>query len=157
MRDAAEMAPDEQAEMIRGMVDGLAARLADQPDDLEGWRMLARSYRVLGQLQPSAEAYQHVAEALPDDLDAQLDYADALLATASPGQPLSTAVTRQMALVLGLDPDNPGALFYLGQAAAEGGDPAAARTHWQRLLTQIPAQAPERAQIQRMIDQLPGP
>jgi cytochrome c-type biogenesis protein CcmH len=34
--------------MIEGMVDGLAARLADQPDDLDGWLRLARAYVVLG-------------------------------------------------------------------------------------------------------------
>lgn len=33
---------------IEGMVDGLAARLADQPDDLAGWSQLVRSYAALG-------------------------------------------------------------------------------------------------------------
>ncbi len=157
MRAASEMTPEDQTEMIRGMVGGLAARLEDEPDDLEGWRMLARSYQVLQQPQQSADAYAHVALALPDDLEAQLDYADALLAAASPDQPLPEALTRQMSRVLALDPENPGALFYLGQAAVEAGDPAAARTHWQRLLAQIPADAPQRAQIQQLIDQLPAP
>ena len=68
--------------MIRDMVAGLAARLEDRPDDLEGWRMLGRSYRVLGELAKAADAYGRVAEALPDDLKAQIDYADALLAAA---------------------------------------------------------------------------
>ena len=72
--------------MIRDMVAGLAARLEEQPDDLEGWRMLGRSYQVLGEPQQAADAYRHVAEALPDDLAAQLDYADALLAAAPDGQ-----------------------------------------------------------------------
>ena len=37
-----------QIQMIRGMVDGLAARLAAQPDDPPGWVRLVRSYAVLG-------------------------------------------------------------------------------------------------------------
>ena len=37
-----------QIQMIRGMVDGLAARLAAQPDDPQGWVRLVRSYAVLG-------------------------------------------------------------------------------------------------------------
>ena len=39
---------DEQANMIRSMVARLADRLADEPEDIEGWLRLARSYRVLG-------------------------------------------------------------------------------------------------------------
>lgn len=48
--------PAGQEEMIRGMVERLAARLKDNPDDAEGWRMLARSYEVLGQADKAEEA-----------------------------------------------------------------------------------------------------
>jgi cytochrome c-type biogenesis protein CcmH len=41
--DAGQMA------MIRGMVDGLAARLKANPDDPEGWVRLVRAYAVLGE------------------------------------------------------------------------------------------------------------
>jgi cytochrome c-type biogenesis protein CcmH len=147
------MSLEERDAMIRDMVVGLAARLEDQPDDLEGWRMLGRSYRVLGELAKAADAYGRVAEALPDDLKAQIDYADALLALSGQG-PASAALTEQMQRIVTLDPNNPGALFYLGQVAAAEGDTAAARAHWQRLLDQVPQDAPERAEIQRLIDQL---
>jgi cytochrome c-type biogenesis protein CcmH len=154
MEAGESMAPEDRAAMIRDMVAGLAARLEEQPGDLEGWRRLGRSYQVLGEPQKAADAYRHVAEALPDDLEAQQDYADALLATA-PDDRLVPAVEQQMRRVLALDPQNPLALFYLGQVAAAEGDAATARTHWQRLLAQVPASAPERAQIQRLLDQLP--
>lgn len=45
--EAAPAASDQQA-MIRGMVEGLAARLDEAPDDPEGWVRLVRSYAVLG-------------------------------------------------------------------------------------------------------------
>jgi cytochrome c-type biogenesis protein CcmH len=153
MQAAESMAPEERAAMIRDMVAGLAARLEEQPDDIERWRRLGRSYQVLGEPQKAADAYRHVAEALPDDLEAQLDYADALLA-AAPDE-LSPAAKQQMRRVLALDPQNPAALFHLGQAAAQAGDAAVARAHWQLLLAQVPPDAPERAQIQRLLDQLP--
>jgi cytochrome c-type biogenesis protein CcmH len=155
MEDAENMAPEDRAAMIRDMIAGLAARLEEQPGDIEGWRRLGRSYQVLGEPQKAADAYRHVAKALPDDLEAQLDYADALL-TAAPDDQLVPAVEQQMRKVLALDPQNPLALFYLGQAAAAAGDTATARTHWQHLLAQVPASAPERAQIQRLLDQLPS-
>ena len=44
----ANMTPEEQTAMIEGMVEGLAARLEAEPDNLEGWLRLAQSYLVLG-------------------------------------------------------------------------------------------------------------
>ncbi|MEK9661855.1 MAG: c-type cytochrome biogenesis protein CcmI, partial [Alphaproteobacteria bacterium] len=44
---AGQMSEGDRSQMIRGMVQRLADRLKDEPDDLEGWRRLARAYRVL--------------------------------------------------------------------------------------------------------------
>lgn len=60
---AAEMTAEERTEMIRGMVQGLADRLAEEPDDLEGWLRLARAYEVLGEAEKARDARQR-AEAL---------------------------------------------------------------------------------------------
>jgi len=50
--DAAEaiisLPEQERRAAIEGMVEGLAARLDDQPDDLAGWSQLVRSYVALG-------------------------------------------------------------------------------------------------------------
>ena len=117
--------------------------------------MLARSYGVLDQREKSAEAYQQVARLLPQDPDAQLDYAQALLAVRGDDQPLSAQFVEQVRRVHALDQDHPDALFYLGRAAAEGGDASAAARYWEELLTQLPADSVERTQLQRLIDQLP--
>ena len=50
----AEMAPSDREAMINNMVTQLADRLSDNPDDIDGWRMLGRSYAVLGRLDDSA-------------------------------------------------------------------------------------------------------
>jgi cytochrome c-type biogenesis protein CcmH len=42
--------------MIRGMVEQLAARLEQNPDNPDGWRRLARSYEVLGEAERADEA-----------------------------------------------------------------------------------------------------
>lgn len=57
---AADMDADSRQRMIKGMVEGLAARLAEEPDDLDGWLQLARSYVVLGN---SEAARQSIADA----------------------------------------------------------------------------------------------
>jgi cytochrome c-type biogenesis protein CcmH len=154
MQAAKTMSPGQRNQMIQGMVERLAARLKDHPDDVEGWRMLARSYRVLGEPAKAADAAKQVANRRPHDTAAQLDYAEALLALEKDGAPLSSAAVDQFKRVAELDANNPEALYFLGQAAAEQGDPERARTYWQRLLTRIPNDAPERAQLQKLIDQL---
>jgi cytochrome c-type biogenesis protein CcmH len=154
MQAAKALPPEQRTEMVQGMVENLAARLKDQPDDVEGWRMLARSYRVLGDKAKAAKAAKQVADRRPGDAAAQLDYAEALLALQQDGAPLSSTAVDQFRRVAALDADNPEALYFLGQAAAEQGDPERARTYWQRLLARIPEDAPERARLQKLIDQL---
>jgi cytochrome c-type biogenesis protein CcmH len=156
MQAARDMTPGQRTEMVQGMVESLAARLKDQPDDVEGWRMLARSYRVLGDAEKAAEAAGQVARRRPVDAAAQLDYAEALLALERDDAPLSAAAIAQLQRVAELDADNPEALYFLGRAAAEQGEPERARSYWQRLLARIPADAPQRAQLQKLIDQLGG-
>jgi cytochrome c-type biogenesis protein CcmH len=54
---AAEDMPEaDRTAMIESMVAGLAARLKDEPGDVEGWLKLIRSYVVLGRVDAAAEA-----------------------------------------------------------------------------------------------------
>lgn len=60
---AARLTAEDRAGMVRGMVDGLAARLEKEPDDLDGWLRLARAYEVLGEIDKAKSAFAR-AEAL---------------------------------------------------------------------------------------------
>jgi cytochrome c-type biogenesis protein CcmH len=60
---AAGMSAEDRDQMIRSMVERLAARLEDQPDDREGWLRLARAYEVLGDPDKARDALAR-AEAL---------------------------------------------------------------------------------------------
>lgn len=153
---AQEMAPEDREQMIRGMVDGLAARLEAEPDDVEGWRMLGRSWQVLGEPERSAEAYAKVASLLPEDVAAQVDLAQALLLLEDSTQAPSPEAATQLSKVLELDQNNPEALYHLGRAAAAQGDATTAARYWQRLLAQLPPDAPERAEVQSLLDGLGG-
>tara|TARA_R110000787_G_scaffold16622_25_gene50871 strand:+ start:120247 stop:121353 length:1107 start_codon:yes stop_codon:yes gene_type:complete len=62
MEAAQEMTPEERLEMIRSMVDGLEARLKEEPDDLAGWQRLARAWRVLGETAKAEIAEQRIRE-----------------------------------------------------------------------------------------------
>lgn len=59
---ASAMSDDDRAAMIEGMVTGLAARLEDAPDDPDGWAMLIRSYRTLGDEEKANQALVKVNE-----------------------------------------------------------------------------------------------
>ena len=62
IRNAGEMSEKDRGIFIRSMVEKLANRLKSEPNDLNGWRRLARSYRVLGEQKKAAEAEQRAIE-----------------------------------------------------------------------------------------------
>jgi cytochrome c-type biogenesis protein CcmH len=63
MAAAAKMAPEERQAMIRGMVENLAQRLEQSPDDAAGWERLANAYRVLGENEKADDAAKRAAAA----------------------------------------------------------------------------------------------
>jgi len=59
----AQMTPEQQQAMIRGMVAALAAKLEANPDNPTGWRQLARAYTVLGEDDKAKAALDRAAQA----------------------------------------------------------------------------------------------
>ena len=66
--------------MILAMVGNLAARLEQQPDDVEGWARLGRSYMVLNQPDKARDAYARAVKLRPDDAGLKQAYAEAAAA-----------------------------------------------------------------------------
>lgn len=56
MEAASQMSAGDRQAMIQSMVQRLAERLRDEPDDLAGWQRLARAYRVLGETKKAEDA-----------------------------------------------------------------------------------------------------
>ena len=63
----ANASPEEPQAIILAMVDKLASRLESQPDDVEGWARLGRSYMVLNQPDKAKDAYARAVKLKPDD------------------------------------------------------------------------------------------
>jgi cytochrome c-type biogenesis protein CcmH len=61
--------PGDQGEMIRGMVERLAARLHQDGSDVDGWIRLVRSYLVLGDKEKAHAALSEARSALKGDAD----------------------------------------------------------------------------------------
>ncbi|MDP2780308.1 c-type cytochrome biogenesis protein CcmI [Devosia sp.] len=60
---------DQQAEMIAGMVSGLASRLAEQGGTIEEWTQLVRAYLVLGDTAKAQAAFDEAVSAYPQAFD----------------------------------------------------------------------------------------
>ena len=60
VKAASEMSATDRQTMIRTMVQRLADRLQENPDDLSGWQRLARAYEVLGETEKAKDAHARV-------------------------------------------------------------------------------------------------
>jgi len=147
------MTPEDRVAMVESMVSGLAARLQANPDDTEGWRMLARSYGVLGEAEDSAAAYRQLVARDPDaTAEDWRNYATAMLAARGPGDgPYSGAFLDALDKLRSFNEDDPLALFYLGLVARDQDEPATALDYWRRLEAILPVDAPIASQLAALI------
>ncbi|ABI59878.1 c-type cytochrome biogenesis protein CcmI [Nitrosomonas eutropha] len=135
--DAEGMPPD-HAE-IKAMVDSLAARLKDNPDDIEGWVMLGRSYIIMERFDEAGAVYAKLVQMAPDNPQFLSDYAD-MLAITNNGN-LQGKPAELISKALDIDPDYPKALALAGTLEFEREKFDQAVTYWERLLNVIPAEA----------------
>lgn len=149
---------EDQEAFIRSMVEGLAAKLEENPDDLEGWRKLGRSWTVLGEYEKAEVAYGRAADLAPGDPEVLLDHALAILATVPQDDtaPLPPKLGERVAQLLAIRPDDPTGLYLAGLDRARAGDSAGARAQWERLIAILPTDAPQRAQIEAELKALPA-
>ncbi|MFV3127414.1 c-type cytochrome biogenesis protein CcmI [Niveispirillum sp. KHB5.9] len=153
MQAMAGMDEADQKATINAMVDGLQAKLKDNPGDVDGWLRLARAREVQGDAEAARAALRGAVKADPKHLRAWLDLSR-LTAPDDAATAGGAEFLDAMAHVLDLAPDNPQALYYLGQQAANEGKKDRARELWGRLLKQLPADAPQRPELQRRLDRL---
>jgi cytochrome c-type biogenesis protein CcmH len=142
--------------MINSMVERLAARLQQQPDDVEGWARLGRSYMVLHLPDKARDAYARAVKLRPTDTALKIDYVDAIVEASAAEGPLPQEVASIMREVLQAEPQNAEALWYVGLAEADAGHAQAALDLWNKLLAQLPANAPERSAVEQRIAGLKG-
>jgi cytochrome c-type biogenesis protein CcmH len=171
---AQQMSPEARQQMIRGMVDGLAARLEGNPGDVEGWLRLMRAYKVLGEDRKAADAAAKASAANPAErariaaAAEQLGIADASAPPASPRiqaaaldaaaiRAGTTAASDRLAALrqlLLLKPDDREALWQVGLAEAAQGNKLAAAELWGRLIAQFPPGSAEHQALRARLDGL---
>ena len=120
---------------IEAMVDKLAQRLQNRPDDAEGWAMLGRSYRVLGRNEEAALAYAKAEKLVANDSRLLVDYAESL--ALAHGGNLQGKPAQLVARALELDPENPLGLMLSGAVAFQREDYAGAIRQWEKVQSRL--------------------
>jgi cytochrome c-type biogenesis protein CcmH len=126
----------EMQDQINQMVQRLERRLAQNPDDAEGWKMLGRSYLALERFEDALGALKKAVDMDGKDPGLLVDYADALAMTGGKtleGQPMEL-ITRALAL----DPNNQKGLWLAGTAEYEKANYQQALVYWRRLYDLVP-------------------
>jgi cytochrome c-type biogenesis protein CcmH len=117
---------------VEDLIAGLEARLAREPTNVEGRRLLGRSYLRLQRFDQAVAVLGQARQLAPDNLDISTDYAEALAFSRGGdfvGEPQALIET-----VLGARPEHPQARFLAGVAAFQGADYASAIQHWRQVL-----------------------
>lgn len=121
---------------VEESLEQLRARLQQQPNDVNGWVLLARSYIALDRYGESVLAFAKAHQLIGDDPQLLADYAEAL--ALANGNRVNGEPLRLAGRALQLQSDNRKALWLLGLAAAQRGEGTQATQYWRRLKDLLP-------------------
>ena len=136
-------------QQIGANIQKLADRLKQNPNDVQGWTMLARSYMMQERFSDAASAYEKLTTLSANDADAWADYAEAL--ALANDQNLAGKPTEAVNRALKIDPKNQKALDLAGSAAFQVQDYKKAIDYWQQLLKLLP---PGSEELQTVTEQI---
>ena len=129
-----------QPDQIARMVAALEERLQREPDNLNGWVTLARTYSTQQRFTDAVRAYEKLLAAVPDDADLLADYADAL--AMAEGRRIGAGPMAAIKKALAINPTQWKALAMAGTEAFDRKDYKAALGFWERLQRSLPPDAP---------------
>jgi cytochrome c-type biogenesis protein CcmH len=126
------------------VMENLITKLEDNPDNVEGWLMLGRTYAMMQRFNEAKEAYEKALALTPEDSAIITDYAD-IVAMTNNGS-LVGKPTELIKKALSLDPNNPKALALAGTAEFEEKRYKEAARYWEKLAALIPPSEAELVQ-----------
>ncbi len=141
----------DQAAEVTMLVSGLEKRMAKNPSDPEGWRMLGWSYFQTSRFDDSAKAYAKAVALKPDGVGYQSAYGEALVQAA--GGVVTPAAQAVFIKAKALDSADARARFFLGLGKSQSGDARAAVDDWIALLGESAGDAPWVPQLRQAIEQ----
>jgi cytochrome c-type biogenesis protein CcmH len=154
-RPAAPQAPagapnDAQATAeIAQLITGLETKVAQKPDDPQGWQLLGWAYFQTGRYADAASAYGKAVALRPDGAGYQSAWGEALVQAGN--GTVSPVAAAAFAKAKAQDPNDARARYFLGLAKQQTGDVKGALDDWFALLAESPADAPWVPQLRGVI------
>ncbi|WP_052107893.1 tetratricopeptide repeat protein [Aerolutibacter daejeonensis] len=111
----------------------LEAKLADEPGEIDGWRLLARAYTAQGRHAEARDALARAVTVAPDEPDLLADAAEAR-ANADKEHRFDDKAVQMLRHALDKQPMHQRARWFLGIAHRQAGQPAEAAKTWEPLL-----------------------
>lgn len=142
-RDAERAQMQADAEAAGGMddvIDKLQAKLAEDPESIDGWMLLGRSYLAIGRLDKALASYESAIAVDRNFTGLLSTYAEVMVMDAQGGV-LAPAV-KIFEEAVALDPNDVRAKFYLAQSQYQVGRPDLALQAYIELANSAPATAP---------------
>ena len=141
--------PPMSDKQILAMVDSLAQKMQQNPDDPRGWILLARSQNALGRYTEASASFERATALMPNDAQLLADFADvAVMAQQGRFEGKPYALIKQ---ALQIEPNNMKALALAGTAEMRMGNRAASLKHWEKLKTLVPKDSADYREVEAII------
>lgn len=137
---AARLAAPTDQQDIPTLVARVEAHLAANPEDGQGWQIVAPVYLRLGRFANSAKAYQNVIRLLGPTADRELDVGEALVSAS--GGTVTAEARAAFERAVALDGTSVRPRFYLALALGQAGKTGEAIAAWSALLEGASDKAP---------------
>lgn len=149
----AETNSEKHNEQMGALLVSLEKKLESNPNNLEGWLLLAKSYKSINKMDLAVSAYAKARNLYPQifNSDSQLlaDYADAV---ASVNGTFTGEADKLIDLALQANEQNIMALWLAGSSKMNVGQYRGAMEYWLRIRSLLPIESEERKVIQEAID-----
>jgi cytochrome c-type biogenesis protein CcmH len=147
-----DAAPQGEAPDMETAMAQLEQRLRDQPNDLNGWMLLGRSYRAMQAFDASRDAFARAYALGAEEPDVLVDYAEALV-LASQTRRFEGQAQELLEEALQRNPQHERGLLLLGVSRIQRNDNAGAVEAWERLAAVLPPDSDALRPLRERIDQ----
>lgn len=131
-------------------IAALEQRLRQKPDDIDGWLLLARTYRSLERFDDMLRATSSAYTLSPQTPDIMAEHAEALT-LAGPSRRFGPEARQLLETALAADPQHQKSLWLLGVAELQAQRAPEAVAYWRRLRALIPDEDPVALSIDQQI------